>query len=104
MSKRFKSLVAFALSLMMLLSIIAAVPVFAAEESDVEEDKLDDKPYLKTIYGSVDAKIAVMTEGLSNGKMQIYYDAASGEVAIKNLETNEVLFTNPYNVSSSKTA
>lgn len=103
MSKRFKSLVAIALSLFMLLSIVATLPVFG-EESEIEEDILDEVPYLKTVYGSVDAKIAVMTEGLTNGKMQIYYDAASGEVAVKNLETNEVLFTNPYNVSSSKTA
>lgn len=110
MKKSIKSLTALCLAFLMMLSMIVALPVFAddasatSDTSGEEVETLNEAPYLQTVYGSVEAKIAVMKKGLSNGKIQLYYDPASGEVAFENLETKEVLFTNPYNVSSTTTA
>ncbi|HPE95371.1 MAG TPA: DUF5696 domain-containing protein, partial [Bacillota bacterium] len=85
---------------------LTCFPAMAADESDEEEEKptLDTAPYLTNIYGSVEAKIATMTEGITAYGMTMYYDALSGEVAVRNNTTGMYLMTNPYDVSSAQTS
>ncbi|HBL83610.1 MAG: hypothetical protein A2Y17_09280 [Clostridiales bacterium GWF2_38_85] len=109
MKLKFKALISLFLALFMLLSMCSFLTVFAAETSSdeslsEEEQKLDEAPYTKIIYGSVQAKVNTMTQGITVGDMTMFYDPASGEVAIKNDVTGEYLLTNPYNVSSTTTS
>lgn len=91
---------------LMLASLVVCFPAVAADETSGEEEdpKLDTAPYLTNVYGSVEAKIAKMTEGITAYGMTLYYDALSGEVAVKNNENGTYLFTNPYDVSSATTS
>ena len=57
--------------------------------------------YFTTVFATPEDKLASMTLKRNNGKMEIYADEKSGEVAIKNLVTGQVMFTNPYDIASS---
>ena len=57
--------------------------------------------YFTAVYDTPEAKLESMTLKRNNGKMEIYADELTGEVAIKNLVTGQVMFTNPYDLASS---
>ena len=54
------------------------------------------------VVSTPEEKIALMDFRYSDGEYEIYVDAYSGEVAYRNAKTGDVLFTNPYNIGSSK--
>lgn len=47
-------------------------------------------------------KLKTMDYRYGNNSFQLYVDAYSGEVALKDRRTGEILFTNPYNIGSSE--
>ena len=47
-------------------------------------------------------KLRTMDYRFGNDSYQLYVDAYSGEVAVKNRATGEILFTNPYNIGQSQ--
>ena len=65
---------------------------------DAEEQALE---YLGAIHANPESKLATMTLQFTEGDFEIYVDSFSGEVACKNIKTNEIIFTNPYDVGSS---
>ena len=108
----------------MLLSSVFAINVFA-EDKETEEfvptfntgrDDPVSKDFYRTgvvngknvaVYGdnlvdTPEERIALMDLRLEKGDLQLYIDAFSGEVAIKNKKTGETLFTNPYDATSKK--
>lgn len=50
---------------------------------------------------SEEDKLKTMDYRYGNDTFQLYIDAYSGEVAVKNRRTGEILFSNPYNIGSS---
>lgn len=59
--------------------------------------------YKNTIYLTPEEKIATMgAPKLAKGDYELYIDSFSGEVALKNIVTNEYLFSNPYDIGASK--
>ena len=59
----------------------------------------------RTISGVVktaEDKLSVMDYRYANDNFELYVDAYSGEVAVKNKVTGDTLFTNPYNLSESQ--
>ena len=58
--------------------------------------------YKNAIYATPEEKLATMTLKRERGDYQLYVDTYSGEVALKNTVTNEILFSNPYDIGSSK--
>lgn len=108
----------------MLLSSVAAISV-SAEETATEDfvptfntgrDNPVSKDFYRTgivngknveVYGdnvvdTPEERIALMDLRLEKGDLQLYIDAFSGEVAVKNKKTGEMLFTNPYDATSKK--
>jgi hypothetical protein len=56
--------------------------------------------YLTTEYTSREEKLATMTLKLSKGNLQLYCDTLTGEIAIYNTVTTQILLSNPYDVST----
>ena len=56
------------------------------------------------VFASAAQKLAAMDLRLQKDGYQIYVDEFSGEIACRDMATEEVLFTNPYNIGSSKAA
>ena len=69
-----------------------------SEAPTVEETM---KELYTEVFASPEEKLATMKPMYDNGKYTIYVQELSGEVAIKDLRTNQVLFTNPYDVGVS---
>ena len=117
---RIISLLLTAMLLLGSLTVLSAITVYADETDDAntgttttpEEDeggsvadKLEAKveSYKTTIYKTPEEKIATMgAPRLEKGDYQLYIDEFSGEIALKNVVTNEYLFSNPYDVGASK--
>ncbi len=53
------------------------------------------------VFDTPSEKLATMDLRLQQNGYQLYVDEYSGEVACKNLTTEEILFTNPYNIGAS---
>ena len=75
--------------------------------ADVDDGEFTASSIRKQTYNSPEAKLATMQLMLDAYGYQLYALDLTGEVAIKNKSTGEVLFTNPYDanqhVSSGKT-
>ena len=119
----FKRIIATFLAALMLFASFAIV--VNAEESSTEEPVYEfntakDKPSMDYLTGKytykdetgkeveevVDTKeerLALMDLRLQKGDYRLYVDAYSGEVAVEQISTGDILFTNPYNVGASKT-
>lgn len=57
---------------------------------------------VKTEYNNPDEKVASMKKMLEGYGYELFVDEKSGEVALKNTADGSVLFSNPYDVASSK--
>ncbi|MBO5312391.1 MAG: hypothetical protein J6B29_00350 [Clostridia bacterium] len=75
-----------------------ALGVFASTEQ--EEVKIN---YLKQDWKTKEARLEVMElcATSENGKLEMYFDKNSGEMGIKNLQTGEIILSNPIDVSKS---
>ena len=89
--------------LMMLgsLSVIGTIAVGAADEIKTEEDVA--KYYLKTnVFKTPQEKLDTMTLMIQKHGYELYVDSMSGEIALVETATGNYLFSNPYDVASSK--
>ena len=77
-----------------------------SEEEDTAEEEATtaDKAaqYKQTIYATPEEKLATMELKRTNGDYELYVDSYSGEIALRNKVTGEILFSNPYDLGSSK--
>lgn len=90
------------LAVLMVLSIMTPMAVFAADDESRE-------PY-KDVYASKDDRLdnmeLVVTSddpekpGAGDGMLELYVDYMTGEFAIKNKVTEEIFLSNPYSVTS----
>ena len=121
---RIISMLLTALLLLGSLTVLSSISVYAAEDTssttegdtttgDSEEEdegasaaeKLEAKveSYKKTVYKTPEEKIASMgAPKLVKGDYELYVDEFSGEIALRNTVTNEMLFSNPYDIGASK--
>ena len=103
----FKKLISLFLAVLMLCGALTSFSVLTASASDTteettgEDEGLKIEDYLQTIYASPEEKLATMTKKTTKGNYAIYADEQSGEVAVKDLTTGQILFTNPYDIGAS---
>ena len=97
-----------------------AVTTYAADSSDEEEEIVgfDSATFLKTRYANAEDKLRTMSVVTDTGKVdqyldpiytyapyrtyknyELYVQQETGEVAVKNTATGQVLFTNPYDAA-----
>ena len=90
------------------LSSLSVIGVGAAEENgnnqNVDADELIENTYVNTVFKTPEEKLATMTpvDHMNNEYSRLYIDPVSGEVAVENLTTGEIMFSNPYDVASSQ--
>lgn len=103
----FKKLTSLFLAVLMLcgafgsFSVLTASAAETTEETTGEDDGVAIEDYISTIYASPEDKLATMTKKTTKGNYSIYADEQSGEVAVKDLTTGQILFTNPYDIGAS---
>ncbi len=107
----FKKLISLFLAVLMLCSALTTLSVVtvAAEEAattapaetveDTEENRI--LYYHSEVFASPEEKLATMTKMAEKGNYAIYADQRSGEVAVKDLTSGQIMFTNPYDIGAS---
>ena len=96
--KKVLSLASALLLVAMLLSTFAFA-AFAADEADIEETFPD---YTTTVYATEEAKLETMEKKLDMNGYELFIQPQTAEVAVRNKKSGQILFTNPYDVASSK--
>lgn len=74
-----------------------------SEETIVEDGKTVPNPEFNA-FMTREEKLATMLLVTTVGNIEVYYEAYTGEVAFKNVKSGDVLFTNPYDVTSTYNA
>ena len=103
------------MTIITLLASLSMLPVFAADEETEETERAFEDIYtdfyLNPYYdGEKDGlenpdfttqekRLAAMTLQYTKGDFQLYIDPITGEVAIKDTTTGDILFTNPYDLA-----
>lgn len=105
----FKKLISLFLAVLMLGGVFGSFSVITASAADAasgetttgDENEVEIEDYISTLYASPADKLATMTQKTTKGNFTIYADEKSGEVAVKDLTTGQILFTNPYDIGAS---
>ncbi len=93
---RTKRLLSFLMTLVMLAGMIVPLLTLSAFAEEEEEETID---YLKQAYVTPEDKLFSMGDPVyTNGDMEMYFLQDTGEVAVRNKVTKQILSTNPYNV------
>ncbi len=118
----FKKLISLFLAALMLCSALtglAVVPAYAAEAAEEETtapveddgpgegesyDEWLEKKYLTTTYASPEEKVASMKKMTTKSGFELYADERTGEVAVKDLATGQIMLSNPYDISSTNSS
>ena len=103
----FKKLMSLFLAVLMLCGVMTSLSVIPAaadeaageESSETVEETTVDSLYTE-VYASPEEKLATMKLMTTKGNYSIYAMESSGEVAVKDLTTGQVLFTNPYDIGA----
>lgn len=88
------------LTLVMVLSSLT-VGIEAAWADKVDEDGAPLIKYLSTEYTTPEAKLADMIMVKEQNGYQLWYEEFTGEVALLDTVTGQILFSNPYDLASS---
>ncbi len=101
MQMKCKKLLACLLAVSMVFSLLLPTSLFSAFAEEVGEEEEATIDYMVQKYGSAEEKLATMTLFYETESYRLYGDSFSGEVALKDCKTGDVLFTNPYDVAFS---
>lgn len=90
------------------LSSLSLLPSFAAKPSPFDDEAFllenDERIELylaqDNAFTSKEEKLATMSQRVTVGNYTLYVDATTGEVAVKNQKTGQILMTNPYDLAS----
>lgn len=88
----------------LVIGVAAADTTTDAVTDTRDADEVIESTYVQTVYKTPEEKLATMKLMLTRDNYELYVDAVSGEVATKDKTTGNVLFSNPYDVVSSKGA
>ena len=106
-----KKIISLLLAVLMLCGTLTvfSINVAAEEESEtttgsgvinvMDEEEII-KHYTTTVYATPEEKLETMDLMTTKGNYQLYADALSGEVAVKDLTSGQILFTNPYDLGA----
>ncbi len=108
-----KKIISLLLAVLMLCGTLTVFSINVAAEEETESDTkvesgvvnvMDDeaiiKHYTTTVYATPEEKLATMDLMTTKGNYQLYADSLSGEVAVLDLTSGQILFTNPYDIGA----
>ena len=115
MMKKINKVISMLLAALMLLgslTTVVSLGIFSAFAEEVstettdtpeteEEAKRGEVDYINDVFLTPEAKLETMELKVVKDGYELYIDSYSGEVAIKNTKTEEILFTNPYDIAIS---
>ena len=106
MKKSMIRLLTILLSVLMLSGMFTVLSVLPASAADDDEEPVDITTidYVKQEFKTPEEKLAFMGEPYfvsTDGSYEMYVNTFTGEVAVRDTASGQILFTNPYDVSGS---
>ncbi len=105
---KFISLLLAVLLMLGSLTVLSVFGASAAEEDTgtgttdkKEEEEEETIDYTTLVFTNPQEKLKTMELYLTKGNYELYVDTFTGEVAYRNIKTEEILFTNPYDIGTS---
>lgn len=116
LSRSLSGFLAF-LTVFMLLASLSLVPTFAADDEggdrlfkdiwtdyytnpEYDPENIGDKNMTKAEFHTEEGRLAAMGEPrYVKGDFELYVDEITGEVALKDISTGDILFSNPFDIS-----
>ena len=91
------------LAVILMLGSLTSLIVIEASAADISTtaDAIHAQ-YVKEVFNTPEEKLASMKHKLTRGDYKLYVDEISGEIAMQNTVTGDILFSNPYDVAASK--
>ena len=105
--KKIKKILSLFLAVLMLCGVLPGFAItVSADETATETDTgtaTEDKQvnYLTDVFETPEAKLAAMKLMLTKGNYELYSDENTGEVAVRDTTTGQILSTNPYDIGAS---
>lgn len=87
------------LAVVMMLGALTGIS-FVSVSAAANGDSTIENTYTTTVFNKPEDKLATMTMKMESNGYQLFVDEVSGEVAVLKIDTNEILFSNPYDVAS----
>ncbi len=84
--------------------LVCSLSCLSAIEVGAETANAEPIDYYTKVFNSAEEKLATMQLKVQRGVYQIWVDPYSGEVANKNTQTGQILFTNPYDIGAAGSA
>ena len=100
--KMYKKILSTFLAVIFMLGSLTSLMVVDVSAASTTTAETIHAQYVKTQYKTPEEKLNSMTRMLTRGDYELYVDRVSGEVAMRNVKTEDILFSNPYDVASSK--
>lgn len=99
------------LSVLLTVCAVPALTVFAQEDDEGGDETVSEArtlqanhDYTRDEYATAEARLADMVKYFDDGTYSLYGDPVLGTVAYRKNATNEILFTNPYNMTLEMTS
>lgn len=100
--KKIRIISAFLTLVMVLSSLTVGIEAAWADKVDEDGDPIIN--YLSTEYTTPEAKLADMIMVKEQNGYQLWFEEFTGEVALLDTATGQILFSNPYDIASSYTS
>ncbi|MBP5208832.1 MAG: hypothetical protein J6330_10305 [Clostridia bacterium] len=108
MKKLLSTLLAFLMAVGVFTAVFASQLTVEASNSTAADEEIDSDAedmsidILKVVYKTPEDKLKDMKMRIENDNYQLYVRAAYGEIALKDKRTGQILFSNPYDIASTK--
>ena len=108
MKKILSTLLAFLMAVGVFTAVFASQLTVEASDSKAADEEIDSDAedmsidILKVVYKTPEDKLKDMKMRIENDNYQLYVRAAYGEIALKDKRTGQILFSNPYDIASTK--
>ena len=78
---------------------LMVLPIFAADDEEAESEEEEKIDYLTKVFATPEEKLATMELKVSAYNYELYYEKNTGEVALRDTASGQVIFSNPINVA-----
>ncbi len=101
---KFKRIISMLLTVLMLFGTMSSLLVISPAAADAKEFDSDavNSYYMGTNFATAEERVAAMTLYSVVGNMEIYCDAVSGEVAVRDAVSGQIILTNPAGIAGIK--
>ncbi len=100
--KKMKRILSTLLAVTLLLGSFAGLVVFEVGAAPAATQTVPIEQYISKVYNTPEEKLASMSVMSKNDKYELYVDSQSGEIALREIASGNLLFSNPYDVASDK--